>query len=49
MDTRNRHNCTKEGEFEFVDIALTKDGTDKIKCKICGRVWQEIREFIIAE
>ncbi len=36
-----KHNCTKEGEFEFVEIDLSGDEQDKIKCKVCGRIWVE--------
>ena len=42
-NTRTRHNCTKEGKFEMIYVALSKDTTDKIKCEICGRVWEEVR------
>ncbi len=43
METRTRHNCTKEGNFEFVEVAISKDTKDKIKCQICGRIWEEVR------
>jgi hypothetical protein len=45
METRTRHNCTKEGKFKFIHVALSKDDTDKIICIICGRVWQEVRDL----
>ena len=42
-EERMRHNCTKEGNFKFVGIAMSKDDKDKIKCEICGRIWEEVR------
>jgi len=41
-NTRTRHNCTLEGKFEFIDIAITKNTKDKIRCIICGRTWEEV-------
>lgn len=38
-----KHNCCKEGKFEFKEIALTEDSVDIIKCKICGRLWEEVK------
>lgn len=38
-----KHNCTKEGEFEFVIIAMTPNDKDRIKCKVCGREWEEVK------
>jgi hypothetical protein len=43
IPTRIRHNCTLEGKFEFVSVAISKNATDKIKCLICGRIWEEVR------
>ena len=41
-----KHNCTKEGKFEFIEVHVleTDSSTDKIKCLICGRVWEEYKE-----
>ncbi len=44
MKERTRHNCILESQFEFIAIAFTKDDKDRICCKICGRIWEEIRE-----
>lgn len=43
METRIKHNCTKENKFEFVYVALSKDTKDRIKCEICGREWEEVK------
>ena len=43
MKTRTRHNCTLEGKFTFVNITLNTFSKDRIKCEICGRIWEEIR------
>ena len=44
MITRTTHNCTKEPVFEFVSAAMTSHERDVIRCVICERVWQELRE-----
>ncbi len=36
-----KHNCTKVGDFEFVEVAIDETTKDKIKCKVCGRIWIE--------
>lgn len=44
---RTRHNCTKEGSFEFSYIGGQTGPKgrllDIIKCKICSREWIEVR------
>ncbi|KKM97764.1 hypothetical protein LCGC14_1164740 [marine sediment metagenome] len=39
-----KHNCTKEGNFKFDIIAMNKEEKDKIKCKVCGRIWKDTGE-----
>lgn len=41
-----KHNCTKEGDFKFVEIAITEDAKDKIMCKVCGRIWEDTKNNI---
>ena len=41
-----KHNCTKEGKFKFIEIDLTEQETDKIKCLVCGRIWEELKKEI---
>ena len=36
-----KHNCIKEGEFEFISVDPFGKIPDIIKCKICGREWEE--------
>lgn len=43
METK--HNCTKENKFKFVSIGMKKGEKDKIKCKVCGRVWEDTGEI----
>lgn len=36
-----KHNCTKEGDFEFVEIDPMGSLPDRIRCLKCGRTWVE--------
>jgi len=43
-----KHNCTKEGDFDFVVIEGNYPNgevieKDIIKCNICKRKWEEIK------
>ncbi len=39
-----KHNCCKEVDFEWKEIVVIGDGKDKIKCKVCGRIFEEVKE-----
>ena len=36
-----KHNCTKEGNFEFTEVDPFGKLPDKMKCLECGRIWVE--------
>ena len=38
-----KHNCCNECEFEWISIDPAGKEPDKLKCKICGRTFEEIK------